>query len=608
EGDGVPRELAEAAFGKWAAEKKQVAVKWEVIDPVDAASGVPRLEILQDGSVLASGDQTKSDVYEVVYEGDFSGVTGVRLEALPDERLPAGGPGRTFYEGRKGDFFLSEFDVAVAGEDVAIATGKENFGKLAIGGGASTAQLTLDGDAQTGWSASGREGKPSGAVFVFVEPLEGSGMSVRLLFEKHYSVGLGRFRVSVTRDVQVGRGEVLPAEVEAALVDGGGREVLWDYWVSVVPELVEARKRVAAVRAEAPEVPTTLVMRERAAEHPRVTRRHHRGEWLQAEEAVGVGLPAVFKKSLGNGESPKDRLEFARWLVSRENPLTARVVANRAWQAFFGRGLVKTVEDFGFQGELPSHPELLDWLASELMDSGWDLKRLQRTIVTSATYRQASVVTARMLEDDPENIYLGRAPRVRLEAELVRDSALAASGLLARKVGGPSVFPPQPASVTTDGAYGRLTWKVSQGEDRWRRSLYTYAKRTTPFAMGITFDGPTGEACVARREVSNTPLQALTLMNDTVFLECAQKLGGTLAGMDGEDGEKVRWLWKRCLTREAGAGEVEDVLMYLKLQRVRLQNGGLRAKEISGGGNAERAAWALVARVVLNLDEMIVKQ
>jgi hypothetical protein len=226
------------------------------------------------------------------------------------------------------------------------------------------------------------------------------------------------------------------------------------------PELASARQEIERLRRELPAYPTTLVMQERPPDNPRTTRIRHRGEFLQPKEEVTPGLPAIFAK--WTSKAPRNRLEFARWLVSRENPLTARVTVNRQWQAFFGHGLVRTMEDFGFQGELPTHPELLDWLAVDFMDNGWSLKKLHRLIVTSATYRQSSHVTPELLERDPDNRLLARAPRFRVEAELVRDLALSAAGVLSPKIGGPSVFPPQIPSITKEGAYGPLEWVVSQ--------------------------------------------------------------------------------------------------------------------------------------------------
>jgi hypothetical protein len=338
---------------------------------------------------------------------------------------------------------------------------------------------------------------------------------------------------------------------------------------------------------------------------------HKRGEYTQPTDAVKPGVPAALPP-LPAGATP-DRLAFARWLVSGQNPLTARVTVNRAWAAFFGRGIVRTTEDFGFQGEPPTHPELLDWLAVEFVRAGWSMKALHKQIVMSATYRQSSKVTSDLLAKDPRNELLARGPRFRLEAEAIRDSVLKASGLLSHKVGGPSVFPPQPASVTAEGAYGALKWEPSPGEDRYRRGLYTFAKRTAPFAMAITFDGPSGEACVARREVSNTPLQALTLLNDTAFVEAAQALGRQLAAAPGPADAKARDLFRRCLVRPPMADEVKLVVGFYEAQRKRFADKAAELAELSAGADVvqplvERAAWTAAARAVLNLDETVTKE
>ncbi len=226
---------------------------------------------------------------------------------------------------------------------------------------------------------------------------------------------------------------------------------------------------------------------------------------------------------LAGGVEP-DRLKLARWLVSEKNPLVGRVVMNRAWQAFFGRGIVATVEDFGTRGERPTHPELLDWLATEFPRQGWSMKAMHRLIVTSATYRQTSKAEPDLLTRDPRNELLARGPRFRVDSEVVRDIALSASGLLDPTIGGPSVYPPQPDGVTAL-SYGQMAWPTSKGRDRYRRGLYTYTKRTAPFAAFATFDMPTSEVACVRRERSNTPLQALTLLNDPAFVEAARAMG-----------------------------------------------------------------------------------
>jgi hypothetical protein len=349
-------------------------------------------------------------------------------------------------------------------------------------------------------------------------------------------------------------------------------------------------------------------MTERPAANPRPTFLHRRGEFLQTEERVAPGTPAVLHPLAP--DAPRDRLGFARWLVDRGNPLAARVTMNRQWAAFFGRGLVATLDDFGFQGEPPSHPELLDWLAVTFMDQGWSLKRLHRLIVTSATYRQSSRVTPALLAKDRDNRLLSRGPRCRIEAELIRDVVLRASGLLADRLGGPSVFPPQPASVTTEGAYGALPWNPSGGADRYRRGLYTFSKRTTPYAMFATFDAPSGESCVARRETSDTPLQALTLLNDTVFIEAAQALGRSTAVRPGPPEARAAWLFRRCLVRPASDEERAALVAFYRTQQDRFERKELDAAAIAGPGTGdplEPAAWTIVARALLNLDEMVVK-
>jgi hypothetical protein len=336
---------------------------------------------------------------------------------------------------------------------------------------------------------------------------------------------------------------------------------------------------------------------------------HHRGEFLSTEAEVKPGVPA-FLPPLPESES-KQRLALAKWLVSATNPLTARVIMNRQWEALFGRGIVATTGDFGFQGELPSHQDLLDWLAVEFVKQGWSQKRMLKLMVMSATYQQSSVATPELVERDPQNILLARGPRFRMDAEMVRDSALVASGLLSEKIGGPSVFPPQPPGVSSEGAYGPLEWKTSVGPDRYRRGLYTFAKRTAPYAMTATFDGPSGEVCLARRDRSNTPLQALTSLNDTAFMECARALGQLAAKADGDDGARVEIIFRRCLTRPPTNDERASLVKFFQAQLARFTSGELKATEIMDAKDDshlnEQAAWTAVARVLLNLDETINK-
>jgi hypothetical protein len=270
--------------------------------------------------------------------------------------------------------------------------------------------------------------------------------------------------------------------------------------------------------------------------------------------------------------------------------------------------LVRTQEDFGYQGDLPTHPALLDWLAIEFMENGWSMKKLHRLIVMSATYRQSSLVKGRGAEVDAENLLLWRGPRHRLEAEQIRDSALAVTGLLSSKMGGPGVFPPQPAGVTTEGTYGPMQWTPATGEDRYRRSLYTFTKRTAPFAMSNTFDAPTGESCVARRDVSNTPLQSLTLLNDVMFMEAAQALAKEIAPQPGTLEEKLRTVIRRILCRIPADDEITALAAFFNAQQRRFSSHELDPVKTGGSGaDPARAAWTLTIRALLNTDEFVSK-
>jgi hypothetical protein len=610
----------ERKFNEWLEREAARTVRWTVLRPAEAKANLPLLTVLDDDSVFASGDQSKRDVYDLAFRTDLHGITAIRLEVLPDERLPKHGPGRVFYEGAAGDFFLSEFTVTAGGRKVPLAKASHSFAS-----GNYTAQNALDGDPQTGWSINGGQGRPHTAVFNLAAPLADAGdLRVQLLFERYHAAGLGRFRLAVTTDPRPAAARDLPADLDELLLVPAARRTeeqrqrLLRQFLRTAPELTSARAAIDKVRQELPAYPTTLVLQERPPSNPRPTYRHNRGEFLQPVEPVEPGvlsvLPPLPVPSLalraGVATAPRNRLSFARWLAAPENPLVGRVTMNRQWAAFFGRGLVPTLQDFGYQGEPPSHPELLDYLAVEFVRQGWSLKQMHRLIVHSATYRQASRVTPELLAQDPDNRLLARGPRVRLEAELVRDATLRAGGLLAERVGGPSVFPPQPPGVTTEGTYGSLPWKVSTGPDRYRRGLYTFSKRTAPYALFATFDAPSGEACLARREVSNSPLQALTLLNDTVFVEAAQALGRQLAARTGTPEERVGDLFCRCLTRPPSREETALLLQFYQAQKRRLERRELDAVALAGpgaGDAVERAAWTALARTLLNLDEAIAK-
>jgi mono/diheme cytochrome c family protein len=377
----------------------------------------------------------------------------------------------------------------------------------------------------------------------------------------------------------------------------------------------DTSNRLARVKRELGGLkPTTVpVMRELPPGKRRETRIHERGNFRALGARVTPGVPAVFPPL--PGDAPADRLALARWLTHPDNPLTARVLANRLHEQIFGIGLVRTSEEFGTQGEPPSYPELLDWLATEWVNQGWDFKRHLKMLVTSATYRQASKVTGALRERDPDNLLLARGPRFRMTAEVIRDQALAVSGLLSSKMYGPPVRPPQP-SLGLAAAFGStLDWKTSEGEDRFRRGLYTEWRRTSPYASLATFDAPSREVCALRRPRSNTPLQALVTLNDPVYFEAAQALARRTAAHPGTVSERVAYTFRLCLTRPPTEPERSRILAFYDSMRRHFEKVPAKAAEVAGLDAAkaartppeELAAWTLVANAVMNLDEFLMR-
>jgi len=597
----------EAKLEAWIANTRAKARHWTALAPTRVVSeNGATMTVQGDRSVLVSGDWPQTDTYVFEAATDMPKVTGLRLEALPDASLPEGGPGRAPLF-KPGDFLLGEIEIEAGATRVEIGKGTQDYAHSG-----RPASLAFDGVLETGWSIEGRTGEPHQAVFAFTRPVVGP-TKLRIVMRQHgiHQMTLGRFRISLTGDADpIACG--VPADVEAILLDDhrsdAERARLREQFLAVAPELADARRAIVELRKRLPKYPTTLVMKERKPEHDRTTHLYKRGEYTRPAQAVSAALPGVLG-TLPSG--PRNRLALSRWLVSDDNPLVGRVVVNRMWHSVFGRGLVKTVADFGTRGSPPSHPELLDWLATEFPREGWSFKRMLRLIVTSATYRQASSASPDKWRRDPDNEWLARGPRFRVDAEVLRDLCLTASGLLNRKVGGPSVFPPQPDGVTSL-SYGAMKWRTSTGPDRYRRGLYTFQKRTSPYAAFATFDAPSGENCVARRARSNSPLQALTMLNDTVFTEAARALARwTLARAGTRDADRVRFAFRSCISREPTADESSALLAFVRRQRERFERGELDAKRLAGAtsdGNAvEIAAWMALSRVLLNLDETVTK-
>ncbi len=599
-------------FEAWVESERGRAVRWTTLRPSEMTTNLPRLELLDDGSIFSTGDVTKRDVFKLRIPVDekLKRLTAIRLEVLPDDRLPAGGPGRAYYEGRKGDFFLSEFTARADGDPVKFATASHTYGKIAVGSGNANATNVLDGEGSTGWSTAGREGESHQLVINVSTPVDATMLEIKMLFERHFVASLGRFRLSATTATEKPVAKSTPLEMEALLADDPAswtedqRAQVLRHYLTVAPELADARKRIDQLRKQLPTYPTTMVMLERPADNPRPTHRHHRGEYLSPREKVAPALPSLFNQEDG----PTNRLSLARWLASEKNPLVARVTVNRAWQALFGNGLVRASGDFGTQIDPPTHPDLLDWLACEFIEQGWSMKKLHRLIVTSATYRQSSRITPTLARDSANEL-LARGPRHRIDAEIVRDTMLKASGLLSPRMFGPSVYPPQPASVTSL-AYGGAKWTPSTGENRYRRSLYTFSKRTAPFAAFTVFDATSGENCTAKRNRSNTPLQALTLLNDEMFLEFSRALAtNVLVQKPQTSGECATMIFRRLLTRKPDQEELTALVEFFDAQRKRIEVSELNAVEISHEKKStpELAAWIMVTRAVMNLDEAITK-
>jgi hypothetical protein len=473
----------------------------------------------------------------------------------------------------------------------------------------------IDGKDETAWgidAGPGRRNQPRKAVFICEQPIDASnGIRLSIGLKMNHggwnsddlqTMNLGRFRISYTTAANA-TADPLPKAVRAALaVLAEGRTpaqaaAVFSYWRTTVPEWAAVNGEIETAWKQHPEGTTTLVLDRR--EEPRMTSVLKRGDFLQPGAKVSAGVPAALNPlPEGAGES---RLGFAKWLVDRRSPTTARAFVNRVWQAYFGIGLTGTPEDLGTQGESPSHPELLDWLASEFMDGGWSVKALQRLIVTSETYRQDSKVTPELLARDPLNRLLARGPRVRVEGEVVRDIQLAASGLLNPIVGGRAVMPPAPEYLFEKPvSYAPFPWKIEPGDEKYRRAVYTFRRRSTPYPFLGTFDVPNGETSCVRRSRSNTPLQALMTLNETMSMEAAAALAERMQKMGGESDEaRLAYGFKVCTARTPSAHETETLRALLERQQARLNTGDIKDAA---------APYTVVARVLLNLDETITKE
>jgi hypothetical protein len=618
---------------------------WTPLDPVELGSEQGSVLNKQDDrSVFVDFSTPPSDTYIVTLETSLESVTAVRLEALTHPSLPKNGPGYA----SNGNFVLTGFEVAAgalktAGEAVSDRgegvrdqeSGVRDDLKLqAVPLARAVAdhsqdnypiENAIDGSAKTGWAINVKRGNPNvdrEAIFFPAETIRHKGgvrLVVRMRHEMNSKYLIGRFRLSVT-DASP---ELLsvPAAIRAiAAIPADERTPeQHDQLADAFKQTDLARKpladKVAQLKRQKDslqkDIPTTMVLRERKA--PRETHIHIRGDFLRKGSRVEPGVPSVLPPLSDDLETP-NRLDLARWLVDPGNPLTARVTVNRFWQRYFGLGLVDTEDDFGTQGSPPSHPELLDWLADEFMQQGWSMKSLHKLIVTSATYRQSSAIREDLLQRDPANRLLARQSRLRLEAEIIRDVALASSGLMSEEVGGPSVYPPQPEGIYVL-TQTKKSWPVSQGPQRYRRGMYTFFWRSSPYPLLPTFDAPNANTTCTRRARSNTPLQALTLANDQAFVEIAQGLAARILreAPDYDEG-RLRHAFRLCMTREPSDREMQRLTEFLNLQRANFESRAEEAKLVAPADRPnevtvpEAAAWTAVARVFLNLDEFITRE
>jgi hypothetical protein len=605
------------------------APQTHVLELLDFASseGAAHRE-LDDKSVLLLDDPPDTDVYTFSATTKLTGITAFKLEALTDDSLPGGGPGRG--DARRPNFVLNTFAIEVSQlgkedddrefEPVPLAHATADFSQNGF-----DVSGAIDDDPTTAWAINPKFGVPHEAVFHVEQPIGfETGTTLRFRVVQTYGGGrtIGRLRVSaITGDPTM---EGVPADI-ARIVNMSkdvrsrkDRNSLNRYRIGQDAEIVALRKQRAELQASLRriDVPTTLVMQEQPQARP--TMIFERGDYKQPSERVEPGVPAV----LHPYSSPQgDRLALARWIVDSRNPLVARVTVNRWWAEIFGHGIVETVEDFGIKGQQPTHPELLDWLAVEFVapaggKSAWSMKHMLRAIVTSATYRQSSRLTPKLLERDDQNELYARGPRVRMDAETIRDNALSIAGLLSKKQFGPPVRPYQPDGVWIKVGGARFDYEVSEGEDRYRRGIYVVLKRGSPYPSFINFDASARLACTAKRSRSNTPLQALTLLNDPVYVEAAQALAvRTLREQASADVDnRIGHMFRLCLSRAPSVFEHQSLRQLYDEQLRDAQSDPDAAQTLvgslplpSGAKLEELAAWYAVATALLNLDETITK-
>jgi mono/diheme cytochrome c family protein len=610
---GIKDRLAKAAAA-------QAVQTFEPLPIVNAKAAEAKLLKQSDGSFRAQIKAPKTDGYTLEVSQHSKSITALQIEVLPDDSLPSKGPGQH----KNGNFVLTNVSASVqhgnATRTLVLHSAKADFEQKTF-----TADKTLDADDQTGWAVSGATGKKHTLTLQLAEPVTlQAGDTLTLQLDQTYQqLGhtIGRFRVLAASEET--EDSIMPEAIRKILSEEPKRrnsvmiQPLLDWMARIDPEVAAADRALKEAEIKLPKPPLmdVRVITERVS-NPRKTNVLHRGDFLQPADEVTPAALATLPPLKGS-----TRLDLARWLVSKDNPLTPRVTVNHLWDRLFGEGLVRTVGDFGVRGEPPTHPELLDWLADEFMKQGWSRKKLLKTIMLSDTYRQSSVIPSQLppqvMELDPKNALLWRQNRLRVDGEIVRDLHLAASGLLSAKVGGPSVFPPIPDGIEALSYAGNFKWTTSKGEDRYRRGMYTFFKRTAPHPDLTAFDCPDANLTNVKRTVSNTPLQALTTLNAEAFAEAAQALAKRVL-IDAslhDDSARLTRAFRLCVSRQPTARELAAMKKLLDEARYTYQNGPADDVKAAVGNHAvpavsniEAAAWAATTRSILNVDEFITRE
>ena len=606
-------------FDDWFEQTTPPSERWQRLNiaSIDIASDATH-DVQESGAVLIGGASPETDDYVLTIDTSLRTITALQLETMPHDSLPKGGAGRA----DNGNFVVSDLSVIAkplrsGQEDAAVEIADAHADSIQE---KYPAEHAIDGDAKTGWSSSVAQASHR-LVINFAEPLvhaNGWRLTVRIKQEHGERHTLGSFRVLASSSQAPLRAQPYSSDTLAAWQSNEPTQqqhaLLVEYYRGIDPIRRQFQQALDEHQKNEPKRPPTKAMVMEPHEEGRASHIHIRGDFLRKGDEVTAHTPKVLP-ALQVKENRATRLDLARWMVSKQNPLTARVAANRVWQYMFGEGLVATPEDFGTRGDPPSHPQLLDWLANRYIELGWSRKALIREIAASSTYKQSSNARADLIDVDAKNRLLARQNRYRLSAELVRDISLQTSGLLNPAIGGPSIRPPLPADVAALGYANSVKWTQSKGDEIYRRGLYIFFQRTVPYPMLMTFDSPDSNVTCIRRNRSNTPLQALTMLNDPVFWECAASFGRQIvAEMDGDALALIRAAFYHALGRKPTEQEAYRIgRLFNESYQMMLQNPQetaalLGEMELSGVKPAEAAAWVAVGRVLLNLEEFMTRQ